>query len=328
MMGSKKIFFVKKWLFSRRYSIVLFCFLLMTILIVANVFNIYGQVINYLLILLTSLTVVLSGIDLAYSYQHFRLYLQGLEEVSSEETAVESLLKERLVENQKLLVTMTEKERRHQDDLMDYFTLWAHQIKTPLAASHLILRDLSEGEEKQKLSQEFFKIEQYVTLVLDYLRLESFHEDLQLREENLENLIHQVVKKYANFFIYKQIKLRLGNINKIVITDKKWLSIIIEQIISNSVKYTNDGQIDIFMRENWLFISDTGIGIAKSDLSRVFERGFSGYNGRLTQQSSGLGLYLTKVIADKLGYPIRIDSSVGQGTTLSIGFVENEIIPD
>ena len=189
-----------------------------------------------------------------------------------------------------------------------------------------MIGDLKDKETKTQLEQELFKIESYVHLVLQYLRLESFHDDLVLKQENLADLVREVVKKYALFFIQQGLSLNLHDLDHTIVTDKKWFLVILEQVLSNSLKYTKEGSIEIYFHEDRLYIKDTGLGIQNADLLRVFERGFSGYNGRLTQQSSGLGLYLSKKIADQLGHKIAIDSQVGQGTTVSIAFPEKKLI--
>ena len=158
-------------------------------------------------------------------------------------------------------------------------------------------------------------------MVLQYLRLENFHDDLQLRQVALENLVKEVVRKHSLFFIQKGLTIDLHDLDVKVVSDEKWLLVIIEQVLSNSLKYTKSGGIEIYLK-------DSGIGIKNSDILRVFERGFSGYNGRLTQQSSGLGLYLSKKIADQLGHDISISSQVGQGTTVSIHFQKKKLAID
>ena len=217
-------------------------------------------------------------------------------------------------------------EREKLNDLMDYYTLWAHQIKTPIAASSLLVGEIGGEKVKNQLEQELFKIESYVNIVLQYLRLESFHEDLVLKKENAEDLVKEIVKKYAIFFIQKGLSLSLHDLDRTIITDRKWFVVILEQVLSNSLKYTSQGGIEIYFQEDTLYIKDSGLGIQDADLLRVFERGFSGYNGRLAQQSSGLGLYLSKKIADELGHQISIASQVGQGTTVMISFSEKKMI--
>ena len=153
---------------------------------------------------------------------------------------------------------------------------------------------------------------------MQYLRLESFHDDLVFEKVQVEDLVKDMVRKYALFFIQKGLTVNLHDLDKTIVTDKKWLLVVIEQILSNSLKYTKEGGLEISMEGQELCIKDTGIGIKNSDVLRVFERGFSGYNGRLTSSSSGLGLYLSKKISEELGHQIRIDSEVGIGTTVRI----------
>ena len=213
-------------------------------------------------------------------------------------------------------------------DMIDYYTVWVHQIKTPIAASRLLVAEVSDREVKQQLEQEIFKIDSYANLVLQYLRLESFHDDLVLKRVSVEDMVKEVVRKYALFFIQKNLTVDLHDLEQEVITDRKWLLVIIEQLLSNSLKYTSTGGIEIYFKDQTLYIKDSGIGIKNSDVLRVFERGFSGYNGHLTQQSSGLGLYLSKKIAEQLGHRITLHSEVGQGTTVAIRFEEKKLVMD
>jgi len=262
--------------------------------------------------------------DVWGSFKNFRS--QCLYEESRAQSAIEALLLEKV---QRLEVKEQERttfERERYNDLMDYYTLWAHQIKTPIAASSLLVQDLEEQDTKKQLGQELFKIESYVNLVLQYLRLESFHDDLVLNKENLEDLVKEVVKKYAIFFIQKGLTLNLHDLNRTIVTDKKWFMIILEQVLSNSLKYTQTGGIEIYCQGDTLYLKDTGLGIKDSDILRVFERGFSGYNGRLTHQSSGLGLYLSKKIANQLGNSLALESQVGEGTTVKIGLAEKRLV--
>ena len=305
-----KFFFLKHHLYSRR-------FILLLLLIVFSIMGMFA----FIFFLLASFFL---GMDLASAYKEYRnqlFYASG-----RPQTALEVLLFEKLA-----LLEMDKKnraieEREKLNDLMDYYTLWAHQIKTPIAASSLLVGEIEDKKVKNQLEQELFKIESYVNIVLQYLRLESFHEDLVLKKENVEDLVKEIVKKYAIFFIQKGLSLNLHDLDRTIITDKKWFVVILEQVLSNSLKYTSQGGIEIYFQEDTLYIKDSGLGIQDADLLRVFERGFSGYNGRLTQQSSGLGLYLSKKIADELGHQISIASQVGQGTTVMISFSEKKMI--
>ena len=204
--------------------------------------------------------------------------------------------------------------------------MWIHQIKTSIASSQLLIQALPTLPEKSPLEQELIKITTYTDFVLHYVRMETFHQDLVLREHSLDSIIRQILKKFATFFIYKNLRLSYESINQVIVTDAKWFSVILEQILLNSIKYTEkDGQISIYLDGSYLCIQDTGIGIAKSDQQRIFERGFSGFNGRMNYHSSGLGLYLSNEIAKNLGLELSVESVVGEGTTLKILLQQNKL---
>ena len=319
-----KFFFLKHHLYSRRFILLLLLIVFSIMGMFAFIFEDGRSLLEYQLLLAFLLASFFLGMDLASAYKEYRnqlFYASG-----RPQTALEVLLFEKLA-----LLEMDKKnraieEREKLNDLMDYYTLWAHQIKTPIAASSLLVGEIEDKKVKNQLEQELFKIESYVNIVLQYLRLESFHEDLVLKKENVEDLVKEIVKKYAIFFIQKGLSLNLHDLDRTIITDKKWFVVILEQVLSNSLKYTSQGGIEIYFQEDTLYIKDSGLGIQDADLLRVFERGISGYNGRLTQQSSGLGLYLSKKIADELGHQICIASQVGQGTTVMISFSEKKMI--
>ncbi len=319
-----KFFFLKHHLCSRRFILLLLLIVFSIMGMFAFIFEDGRSLLEYQLLLAFLLASFFLGMDLASAYKEYRnqlFYASG-----RPQTALEALLFEKLA-----LLEMDKKnraieEREKLNDLMDYYTLWAHQIKTPIAASSLLVGEIEDKKVKNQLEQELFKIESYVNIVLQYLRLESFHEDLVLKKENVEDLVKEIVKKYAIFFIQKGLSLNLHDLDRTIITDRKWFVVILEQVLSNSLKYTSQGGIEIYFQEDTLYIKDSGLGIQDADLLRVFERGFSGYNGRLTQQSSGLGLYLSKKIADELGHQISIASQVGQGTTVMISFSEKKMI--
>ncbi|MBU5336015.1 sensor histidine kinase [Intestinibacter bartlettii] len=199
-------------------------------------------------------------------------------------------------------------------NMIDYYTMWVHQIKTPISAMKLLIQT-SESEISSDLSSELFKIEQYVEMVLSYIRLDSSENDFVIKEYNLDDIVRQAVRKYAPLFIRKKISLDFQNTNYKVLTDEKWLVFVIEQLLSNAIKYTNKGKISIYPLENKkLVIEDTGIGISPEDIPRIFDKGFTGYNGRTDKKATGLGLYLCKNILDKLSHRIAIESEIGVGT--------------
>lgn len=206
-------------------------------------------------------------------------------------------------------------------EMLDYYSLWVHQIKTPIAAMRILLQAAEEisFEKRTELEMELFKIEQYVEMALSYIRLGNMASDLKLQWYPMDEIIKPAVKKYSKLFILKKIKLKYAPIENKILTDEKWLGLVVEQILSNALKYTNEGTISIYLepkKENVLVIEDTGIGIWQEDLPRVFEKGFTGYNGRTDKKSTGIGRYLCKSIVDKLNHRIYISSEVSKGTKI------------
>lgn len=212
-------------------------------------------------------------------------------------------------------ITERQTERR---ESIDYYTTWVHQIKTPIATMKMIL-ECEDTDEHRELLAELFRIEQYVEMVLSYLRLGSESSDYVFREYDLDTIIRQAIHKYAPQFIRRRIRLEYTPVKIRVLTDEKWLLFIIEQVMSNSIKYTQQGSVTITVTpDKVLKIADTGIGIASEDLPRIFEKGFNGYNGRSDKKSTGLGLYLCKTAADRLSHKISAESVPGAGTVISI----------
>lgn len=211
----------------------------------------------------------------------------------------------------------TEHERRYQE-MIDYFTIWVHQIKTPIAAMRLALQG-EDSELSRNLASDLRRTEQYVEMVLAFFRLDSNSSDYVLKQIDLDTLIKQCVRKFSGQFINKKLQLKYEPVERKVITDEKWLAFVIEQLLANAIKYTNQGAISIYVEDHMLCIKDTGIGIAKEDVPRVFERGFTGYNGRSDKKASGIGLYLCKRICDNLHQTIKLESEPGVGTTVKIG---------
>ena len=235
-------------------------------------------------------------------------------------------------------------------NMTEYYSMWVHQIKTPIAAMHLLLQSRREHVEtdERMLEEELFRIEQYVEMALQYLRLDAKSTDFVLQKQNLDAIVREAIRKYAKIFIRKKISLHYDGVAVTVLSDEKWLEFVVEQILSNAVKYTTKGSISIYVedangakisgqagdadgvrrpalleREIFLVIEDTGIGIRAEDLPRVFEKGYTGYNGHSDKSSTGIGLYLCYEILKKLSHTITITSKVGKGTKVKIGFSAN-----
>lgn len=210
--------------------------------------------------------------------------------------------------------------------LQDYYAMWVHQIKVPIQAMRLLL---AQEEKNSPLNLELFKIEQYVKMVLSYARLESDSTDYVIRSHPLEDIVKPAVRKYAPMFISKKISLQMEPVTATVITDEKWAQFMIEQILSNSLKYTRTGSIRIYQKDPAaLVIEDTGIGIDPADIPRLGQRGFTGYNGRLDKKSTGIGLYLCREISHRLSHTLTIESEPGRGTRVTIDFETRRLQPE
>ena len=242
-------------------------------------------------------------------------YLPSAESVL--ETAYQSVIHELRQKQQELQRTMNQ----NYQEMTDYYTVWAHQIKTPIASMRLHLQNEDSALSRQLLG-DLFRIEQYVEMVMMFLRLGSTSTDYVIREYELTPILNQTIKKFAGEFILRKLTIHYEPVEATVLTDEKWLSFVIEQLLSNALKYTRKGGITIRYdaEKHTLHIEDTGIGIAPEDLPRIFENGYTGYNGRRDKKASGLGLYLCKTICDKLNHTLSITSTPDMGTEVSLTF--------
>ena len=210
-------------------------------------------------------------------------------------------------------------------DMMDYYTVWAHQIKTPIAAMALQLNQ-EDSALGRGLRAELMRVEQYVEMVLAYLRLDSESTDYVIREYDLDGIVRQAVKRFAGEFIARRLTLTYAPLNTSVVTDEKWLLFVVEQVISNALKYTQSGGVTITLEApKTLCIRDTGIGIAPEDLPRVFDKGYTGCNGRTDKKASGIGLYLCRRVCRKLGHAIDAQSQPGEGTVIRIDLNQRQL---
>ena len=227
-----------------------------------------------------------------------------------------------LCEEQSVLVT--EQNLRY-SNMVEYYTIWAHQIKTPIASMRLHLQNEDSALNRQ-LSLDLFRIEQYVEMVLMFLRLDSESTDYVIKEYDLDTVVRGAIKKFAGEFIARKLVLCYEPLETKVVTDEKWLSFVLEQILSNALKYTTEGSITISLKkQKILCITDTGMGIAPEDLPRIFEKGYTGYLGRKDKKASGIGLYLCKRICKNLGHRIWAESVPGQGTTVFIDLTQQKL---
>ena len=251
------------------------------------------------------------------------------------------ILYHRLLENQSIARSESESSAAiRQSQMRDYYSMWVHQIKTPISALKLLLEAereelgqlMCDDEQSQCLlsdnmdsfEDELFRIEEYVSMALQYQRVSSTENDFVLEKVSVDGVIRDTIKKYAKIMIRRHIGMNYSGTAQEVYTDGKWLAFMLEQILSNAIKYTPQGVVTIETAEEkyrfFITIKDTGIGIKAEDLPRVFEKGYTGYNGHADKKATGIGLYLCRQMADKLGHTIRMESEIGKGTKVWIGF--------
>lgn len=209
-------------------------------------------------------------------------------------------------------------------DIQDYFLLWVHQMKTPITVSKLLLQKQLMEDDEEKLRVQMMYIEQYTDMAINYLKLMKTNTDMDITRLRLSDVVKAVVKKHSLLFVRKGISFEMDSCDEEVISDTKWLGILIEQLLSNALKYTEKGKIKFYFEkeEGVLFIEDTGIGIRSEDIPKIFDKGYSGYNGRLNEKSSGLGLFLAGEIAKRLKLTISVESEVGKGSRFGLRFRE------
>lgn len=212
------------------------------------------------------------------------------------------------------------------EDIENYFLLWVHQIKTPITASKLIADGNLDNDEFLKIKRELILIEDYTNMALNYLKVTNSDTDMYISEVRIDDVVKTQLKKYSAFFIANRITLEYNKIDDRIITDSKWFGVVFEQILSNAIKYTKDGKIGIKYdsKGNFLEIYDTGMGISKEDMPKIFDKGYSGLNGKLNEKSTGLGLFLVKTISEKLSISIDVTSEIGKGTSFKIYFPDKK----
>ena len=248
----------------------------------------------------------------------YMVYLVFMAFLNKKEEKLKNQIQELEEDNLNLRNDFLAKEK----ELQEYFLIWIHQIKTPITAGKLICDSDIENENIKNIKKELIYIEDYTNMALSYLKMANHNTDMDISLVNLDDIIKPLIKKYAILFISNNIKLEYEKLNVKVITDSKWCMVVIEQLLSNAIKYTKNGIVSISFneKENYLEIKDNGIGIKDSDLPKIFDKGYSGFNGRQNQKSTGIGLFLVKQILDKLGQIVKLESKLDEGTSVKVYF--------
>lgn len=303
-------------------------FLVLAVAIFALVFSMYDiklEAILYASMLCLTAGLLFEGVHLiSYLRRHTEQQkrLQGLPisytELLPPRTLAEQDLQEMVQKLGEQYTAVTTDWQRQQKESLDYYSAWVHQIKTPISSMKMILQQ-EDTEENHLLSAELFRIEQYTEMALQYLRLDSKTNDFVFQQYDLDSIIRQAIRKYAPQFILRKIRLIYEPVSMTILTDEKWMLFLLEQLLSNAIKYTPHGSVTISVTpEKVLQVADSGIGIAPEDLPRIFEKGFTGYNGRADKKSTGLGLYLCQQAAKKISVSLSVTSEVGKGSVFSV----------
>ncbi|MFT8390189.1 MAG: sensor histidine kinase [Sporolactobacillus sp.] len=227
------------------------------------------------------------------------------------------LLEEQKNYYEKKIAAMT----KFDTDLTDVVRIWSHQMKVPLSV--LDLMGQTGDFTKDDVKDQTFQLENYLDMLLHYLRLNHETTDYRFTRVPMKPLVQAVVRKFSPLFIRKGLSVTVDG-EATWTTDEKWLFFALEQLISNAVKYTNRGKVSIHIGSRAIQISDTGIGILEEDLPRLFEHGFTGYNGRREKKATGLGFFLAKEVADRLSLRLHVASEIDKGTTVTIKRIDGE----
>lgn len=240
------------------------------------------------------------------------------------ETPLEKIYQEIIRDQEKRCQREKKESREKLVRSREYYTRWSHQIKTPIAAMELLLQE--EPADVRALKRELLKTSQYVEMALSYQRMEGEGNDLVIQRYELRPVVMQAVKKVSPLLIHKHISFSAGDLSGEVLTDEKWLVFVLEQLLTNASKYTKEGgSVRIGQENGLLVLRDTGIGIRSEDLPRIFEWGYTGYNGRLDKRSTGVGLALVKQVMEMLGNKMEIRSVLGEGTEVFLDLRRTEL---
>lgn len=286
-------------------------------------------------------------IGLIYEYNKKKKYYNYLEkmlnQLKEKYLIIEVIKKPEFIEGKILYETLEQinksmhenvnKYKYNVKDYKDYIELWIHEIKIPLATSKMIIEN-NKNNATRSIEEELDKLENYIDQTLYYARSNTVEKDYYIKKSNLKELVNESIKKNKTMLIQEKVEINTHDLNNIIYTDSKWIIFILNQLIQNSVKYKNKErtlEIEMFSKENKdntiLYIKDNGIGIKKNEINRVFEKGFTGTNGRLSnKKSTGIGLYLCKKLCDKLGISIELDSKENEYTIIKIIFPNSSYI--
>lgn len=320
---------------DKAVSICVYFLLLFIVISLLIIFNVNKFLVVYIFLFISFSYIVVFLYEYFRRKDYYNTLLNNLENLDQKYLIQEMLIKPNFLDGKiffesmqdinKSMIENVNKYLYKQEEFREYIEMWVHEIKTPVASSKLIAQN-NINEITKSIDEEIDKIDGYIEQVLYYSRSDNVHKDYLIKEILLEQVVNNVILKNKKDFISKKIKLNLENLNLKVNSDSKWLEYILNQIVTNSIKYSNkeNSNISIYAKEYLeridLFVEDNGIGIEIKDVNRVFEKGFTGENGRKIYNSTGMGLYLCKKLCDKLDHGIDVKSTLGEGTIVRITF--------
>ncbi len=323
------------YLIDKIFSIVIYVIVLALVLSFLEIFKVNTFLIVYIPVFITIAYLAIFLYDFFRKRSYYNKLFESLNELDKKYLIQEIISKPNFLEGKLLYETMREVNRamvenvnshlNNEREFKEYIEMWVHEIKTPISSTKLIIENNS-NEVTKNIDEEIDKIDKYIEQVLYYARSDNVHKDYIIKEINLEGVVNKAIYTNKKELILRKIKLNLYDLEVKVNSDIKWLEYILKQIIENSIKYskTNGPEISIYCEKYdervELLIKDNGIGIDKKDIQKIFEKGFTGENGRKIYKSTGIGLYLCKKLCKKLGHDIEIYSSLGEGTTIKIIF--------
>ena len=325
---------------------ILYFALLLFVIITSEILLLSADIILYIRIYIGLLPIILFFIALFVEYYNKNKYysnlknrLEELEEkylisevIKKPEFSEGKILKEVLEETGKSMLENVNKYKRSGEDYKEYIELWIHEIKIPIATSKMIIEN-NKTKITQSINEELDKIENFIEQALYYARSNTVEKDYIIKKVNLKEIVNNSILKNKVSLIQNKVNVNIHDIERYVYTDSKWCIFILNQIIQNSIKYSKkeNRKLNIFSKEKKekvvLYIKDNGIGIKKGEITKVFDKGFTGENGRIIEKkSTGIGLYLSKKLCEKIGVGLELNSEKGIGTEVRMIFPKNSFI--
>ena len=334
---------LKDYIKDKIVYILMYIVLLITILFLLYMFKVPLTLIISVTIVMTIFIIGIILYDYFIKMRFYNNFIDNLDQLDKKYLITAIINKPRFIEGQILYDSLYEIDKSMYEeietyknsinDFKEYIEMWIHEVKLPIASSTLMLHN-NKPDSNKKIKEQINRIENYVEQVLYFVRSENLEKDYLIRTYNLEEIVNKVIRKNKESLLLRRISIEIDDIDKLILSDSKWLEFIINQIVSNSIKYskTSNSKIKFNSKTKEEFIilqiEDNGIGINEKDINKVFNKSFTGENGRNISSSTGMGLYLVNKLCTKLGHKITIESEVDKFTKVSIYFKDNKYYSD